>query len=154
MSTGTDVPELNKQEGKIKIFKISMYILSILYLGGALFFFFIPDGVYYILNFPPIFLKILTPLPEKNTDFFWLPLVGSLMVVLSLLAYFSARDPKNKSLINLHIISKLISSLGYLYLFIFSSQIFGYIVGFALDLLICLYVLYLKISIGKATETE
>ena len=140
---------MNKQQFQMKVFKHSMYILSILYFGGALFFFFIPDGVYYILNFPPIFLKILTPLPEKNTDYFWLPLVASLMVVLSLLAYLSARDPKNKPLINIHIISKLISSLGYLYIFIFSSHIFGYIVGFALDLVICIYVLYLRMIINK-----
>lgn len=134
-------------DSQVKIFKISMYIFSLLYFGGALFFFFIPDGVYYILNFPPLFLKVLNSLPEKNTDLFWLPLVASLMFVLSLLAYFSAKNPKNISLINLHIISKFISSLGYLYLFLFSSKVFGYVVGFCLDLLICLYVYYLKIKL-------
>ncbi len=144
--------ETKKYAHRIKIFKFSMYILSLLYLGGALFFFFIPDGVYYILNFPPIFLKILNPLPEKNSDFFWLPLVASLMIILSFLAYLSAKEPKNKPLINLHIISKLISSLCYLYLFIFSSHIFGYLVGFVLDFFICLYVLYLKMSIATINE--
>ncbi|MCX8064598.1 MAG: hypothetical protein N3G21_05430 [Candidatus Hydrogenedentes bacterium] len=144
---GNENAQISKSEVRIQTFRISMYILSALYLGGALFFFFIPDGVYYILNFPPLFLKVLHPLPKENVDFFWLPLVGSLMFVLSLIAYHSAKDPKNTTLVNIHIISKFVSSMGYLYLFIFSSKIFGYIIGFTLDLLICIYVFYLKIQI-------
>ncbi|HOV31784.1 MAG TPA: hypothetical protein PLX23_00295 [Candidatus Hydrogenedens sp.] len=136
------------------LFKHSMELLALAYLIGALFFFFIPDGVNYILNFLPIFFKILQPLPEKNTDFFWLPLVASLMFVLAYIAYKSSRDPDNKTLINIHITSKFISSIGYLYLFFSHAFIFGYLVGGILDLVICAYVLFLKFKLQKLAKEE
>lgn len=141
--------ESSSEESIIYLFKFSMKILALAYLLGALFFFFIPDGVNYILNFLPIFLKILQPLPEKNTDYFWLPLVGSLMLVLTYIAYQSSRDPQNKILLNIHILSKFISSAGYLFLLSFDKLIFGYVVGCILDFAICVYVFYLKTKIQK-----
>ncbi|HOQ33157.1 MAG TPA: hypothetical protein PLA12_11680 [Candidatus Hydrogenedens sp.] len=140
---------LNSEESTFYLFKFSMRILALAYFLGALFFFFIPDGVNYILNFLPIFLKILQPLPEKNTDYFWLPLVGSLMLVLTYIAYQSSKDPKNKILLNVHILSKFISSTGYLFLFITDKLIFGYLVGCILDFAICVFVFYLKIKTQK-----
>ncbi len=133
----------------IPFFKLSMKLLAVAYFIGALFFFFIPDGVNYILNFLPLFLKVLQPLPEKNTDYFWLPLVGSLMLVLTYIAYQSSKDPQNKILLNLHILSKFISSAGYLFLFLTDKFVFGYIVGCLLDLAICVFVIYLKLKIQK-----
>ncbi len=133
----------------LSFFKLSMRLLAIAYFIGALFFFFITDGVNYILNFLPIFLKILQPLPEKNTDYFWLPLVASLMLVLTYIAYQSSKDPHNKILLNLHILSKFISSAGYLFLFLTDKFVFGYIVGCLLDLAICVFVIYLKLKIKK-----
>ncbi len=138
----------------IVFFKFSMRLLSLAYFIGALFFFFIPDGVNYILNFLPIFLKVLQPLPDKNVDYFWLPLVGSLMFVLTYIAFQSSRDPHNKILLNVHILSKLISALGYFYLFVVHAYIFGYIVGGVLDFAICCFVLYLKIKIQNIPKNE
>ncbi|MGC8738740.1 MAG: hypothetical protein ACP5UA_08875 [Candidatus Hydrogenedens sp.] len=135
------------------LFKLSMRILAFAYFLGALFFFFIPDGVNYILNFLPIFLKVLQPLPEKNTDYFWLPLVGSLMLVLTYIAYQSSKDPQNKILLNVHILSKFISSAGYLFLFLSDKLIFGYLVGCVLDFAICIYVFYLKMKIHRLNSS-
>lgn len=140
---------LDSKDATLNLFKYSMRILALAYFLGALFFFFIPDGVNYILNFLPIFLKILQPLPEKNTDYFWLPLVGSLMLVLTYIAYQSSKDPQNKILLNVHVLSKSISSAGYLFLFLSDKLIFGYLVGCILDFAICIYVFYLKIKIQK-----
>ncbi len=144
---------LNPEESTLYLFKFSMRILALAYFLGALFFFFIPDGVNYILNFLPIFLKILQPLPEKNTDYFWLPLVGSLMLVLTYIAYQSSKDPQNKILLNVHILSKFISSAGYLFLFLSDKLIFGYLVGCILDFAICVYVFYLKTKIQKLNKS-
>ncbi len=143
-----------KDSSVIALFKHSMELLAFVYLVGALFFFFIPDGVNYILNFLPIFFKILQPLPEKNTDLFWLPLVASLMFVLAYIAYKSSRDPDNKTLINIHIASKFISSIGYFYLFFLHAFIFGYLVGGILDLAICIYVLFLKFKLQRLVKGE
>ncbi len=148
------IPEDTSANSIISLFKLSMGILSIVYFIGGLFFFFIPDGVNYILNFLPLFLKILEPLPEKNTDYFWLPLVGSLMLVLSYIAYQSYRDPKNVVPLNTHILSKFISSTGYLYLFIFNKLAFGYLVGCVLDFAICIYVIYLKIKVQSLKNSD
>ncbi len=141
-----------QKNSTIFLFKLSMRVLTMAYFLGGLFFFFIPDGVNYILNFLPIFLKILQPLPEKNIDYFWLPLVGSLMFVLTYVAYLSSKDPNNNTLINVHIFSKFISSIGYLYLFIFDKLIFGYLVGCLIDFMICAYVFYLKIRIQRIKD--
>jgi len=149
-----NAPAPKNESSVINLFKHSMEILALIYLAGALFFFFIPDGVNYILNFLPIFFKVLQPLPEKNTDFFWLPLVASLMFVLAYIAYKSSRDPDNKTLINIHIASKFISSMGYLYLFLLHAFIFGYLVGGILDLIICGYVLLLKFKVQRLGKEE
>lgn len=132
-----------------------MRVLGALYALAALFFFFLPGAVFYILNFIPKFLGILEVIPESS-ELFWLPLAASMMVMLSVLAFSAAASPELRILALVQIISKLCTSLGYLYLFFIGEKYFAYLVGFLTDFPIFLFVFWLtfRMSIRPVSGDE
>lgn len=132
-----------------------MRVLGALYGLSALIFFFLPGAIFYILNFIPKFLGLLEVIPDSS-ELFWLPLAASMMVMLSVLAFSAAASPELRILALVQIISKLCTSLGYLYLFFTAEKYFAYLVGFLTDFPIFLFVFWLtfRMSILPAQSGE
>lgn len=132
---------------------LSMRVLGLMYAGAALFFFFLPDAVFYLLNFLPKFFGVLTVIPDSSEQF-WLPLATSMMVMLTLLAFGAASAPENRMLAYVHMASKLCSSAGYLYLFVFRAPMFAYLVGVITDLPIFCYVFWITLQASRALAKQ
>lgn len=126
----------------------SMRVLGCAYAFGAALFFFFPEAVFYLMNFLPKFFGILTVIPDSS-EMFWLPLATSMMVMLTILAFGAAADPENRMLAYVHMASKICSSAGYLYFFIFRAPYFAYLVGVVTDFPIFLYVTWITWSVSR-----
>jgi len=125
---------------------VCMRVLGVLYGISAAVFFFLPEAVFYLLNFFPKFLKILEVMPDSE-ELFWLPPAASMLVMLAVLSFSAAAHPENRLLAWVHILAKLCSAGGYLYLFLFRARYFAYLVGFTTDLCLFLLVLWITLSV-------
>jgi len=142
MTTNTRPPAIAR-------YVVSMRVLGLMYAFGALLFFFLPEAVFYLLNFLPKFFSVMEEIPASS-EYFWLPLASSMMVMLTILAFGAASDPSNRMLAWVHIASKLCSSGGYLFYFLFRAHLFAYLVGVITDFPIFLYVLWITWQAGRA----
>lgn len=130
-----------------------MRILGVLYaLAGCVFYFF-PKLVFAVLNILPSMTASLAPLPESS-ERFWVPLAFSMMIMLSALSFAAAAAPQQRGYAWIHILSKLVSSLGYFYYFLHERPdgmpVFGYLAGVITDLPIALFVLLITLRAAMA----
>ena len=122
-----------------------MRILGVIYaFGGALFFFF-PHEVFYLVNVGPRILAglgvgaSLLPIPEPSEQF-WLVLASSMMAMLSALSFLASESPRVRGYTLVHLLSKIVSSAGFLYVFLHGTRYFAYLVGIAADFPIAVVV--------------
>ncbi len=130
-----------------------MRILGLLYVLGALLFFFFPDRVLWLMNLIPKVIRLVEVIPQSS-EHFWVPLATSMMVMLAIIAFSAAASPEIRILAYMHMASKACSSLGYLYLFIFKARYFAYLVGFLVDLPIFLLVTWLAMRAFVAMKKD
>ncbi len=126
-----------------------MRVLGVVYLAAGAGFFFFPAETFYLINVGPKVFKMFQDVPE-STERFWLVLTFSMMMMLSFIAFYSSFQPKNYALALVHLLSKLISTLGFVYVFFNSAPLFAYIVGAATDGTIFLVVLVATIRVMAA----
>lgn len=126
-------------------------ILGCMYIAGAALFFFFPDFVIRLLNILPAIFEPLHAVPH-SAEHFWVPLATSMMVMLVILAFAAAANPKNRVYPWVHNASKLCSSLGYLYYFfarpIEGELVFAYLIGFITDFPIFVIAAYFTVRAG------
>lgn len=130
-----------------------MRVFGVLYAASGAVFFFFPKFVFTLLNLGPSLLGVVAALPE-STEYFWLPLATSMMVMLSLLCFLAAANPEVRGYAWVQFASKCTSSLGYLYYFLYvpidGHPVFAYLVGVLTDLPIALLVLFLTLRVAFA----
>ncbi len=132
-------------------YKYVMRILGGLYVIGAVSFFAVPWLIFDIMNLLPRLLRVVDPIPASS-EWFWLVLATSMMVMLSIIAFASAASPQNRVLAYVHLASKLCSSVLYLNLFFFSNYYFAYLAGFITDFPIFLLVLWTAFAAFRALK--
>ncbi len=130
-----------------------MRILGLLYVLGALLFFFFPDWVLWFINLLPKVIRLVEIIPESS-EHFWVPLATSMMVMLAIIAFSAAASPEIRILAYVHMASKACSSLGYLYFFIFKAHYFAYLIGFLVDLPIFILVTWLALRAFAAMKKD
>lgn len=130
-----------------------MRLLGLIYLGGGLLFFFFPSQIFYAINIIARIVPVVEAVPESS-EFFWLVLATSMMLMLSFLSFLSSAYPDIKGYAGVHILSKLASSAGFLYLFLTHKKYFAYALGIATDLPIAFLVAFATIRISKALKKE
>jgi hypothetical protein len=126
--------------------EVSKYVMlmrffGILYALGALLFFFFPNELFYLINVGPKVFRVTEAIPD-SVERFWLVLACSMMTMLSAISFLSAQSPKTKGYPFVHFLSKVISTLGFFYMFVYSNRYFAYLVGVTTDLPIALIVLW------------
>jgi drug/metabolite transporter (DMT)-like permease len=120
----------------VKRFSISMRFLSVIYgFVGLLFIF-----------FHKLLLNILQMEPAPNR--FWLVLSLSMMVMLSFVSWKSSKDPSNKTLIDVHLLSKITSTTTFLLCFALEQHLWGYLVGAAVDFSVACFVFLISRGAG------
>ena len=121
-----------------------MRVFTIIYFVGGLLFFFMPNELFYLINIGPKVFKIAHELPiyENPHEKFWLTLAVSMMSMLCLLSYSSSKNPDQKDYILIHMIAKITSVTGFIFLFVKDHAYFGYIVGAITDSMVIMIVLF------------
>jgi hypothetical protein len=140
---------MNEEPRTVKQYRLLMNALGALYAGGALVFFFLPGVVFFCVNIPTYLTASLGKMPQSS-EHFWLPLAASLMALLAYLSFLSARKPEQTEFAWGHVLSKLVSSLTYLYLFLRTEHLSGYLIGFVVDLPIALLVIWMTVRMLEA----
>lgn len=130
-----------------------MRLLGVLYAVAGCVFFFFPKFIFALLNILPSMVSALAPLPE-STEFFWVPLAFSMMVMLSALSFSAAAAPEQRAYAWIHVLSKLVSSLGLSYYFLHhhidGKPVFGYLAGVITDVPIAVLVFFLTVRAAVA----
>lgn len=126
-----------------------MRILGIVYLLAGAAFFFFPAETFYLINVGPKVFKMFQDIPDSS-ERFWLALTFSMMMMLSFIAIYSSFQPRNYALTLVHLLSKLVSTLGFVYVFFESAPIFAYLVGAVCDGSIFMIVLIMFVRMLAA----
>ena len=79
---------------------------------------------------------------ETAPNLFWLTLTGSMMAMLSCLSWLSSLEPNNPAYVQVHLLSKSMSVLGFIVANFIDQQRIGYFVGAGVDLTILLVVFF------------
>jgi hypothetical protein len=121
-------------------FQWVMRIFIFIYFVGAMFFFFMPNELFYLINIGPRVLKIYEEIAVPS-ERFWLVLATSMMVMLLVTSAYSSRYPKIKGYAMIHLASKATSVAGFLYCFLTVQPAFAYLLGAVTDSLVFVVVL-------------
>jgi len=124
-----------------------MFVLGVAYALSAAAFFFYPDEVFYLINVMPNVFKLAEAIPNP-VERFWLVMASGLLGTLAVASFFAARSPDIKGYGRLHILSKLISSAGFIYMFFHDKAYFAYLLGVTIDVLIALLISWKLIVIA------
>jgi hypothetical protein len=122
----------------------TMRVLAVVYALGALLFFFFPNEIFYLINVGPKVFKITEAMPD-SVEHFWLVLATSMMAMLSALSLLAAESPRIHGYALVHILSKTVSTAGFVYCFAAGPRYFGYLVGIATDLPLAVLVTVLHV---------
>ncbi len=118
-------------------------------------FFFFPSETFYLINVGPKVFKMFQDIPESS-ERFWLVLAFSMMLMLTLISFYSSFQPKNRALIVVHLLSKLTSTLGFCYMFFRQSPLFAYLTGAVTDgsLFLIVLVFFIRMLASKSDSAE
>jgi len=120
--------ELTKEEQQLAVM---MKVWAIVFgIGGVIFFLF-PEKLFDSMNMTStIIFKDTLPLLKQSSEKFWSALSLSLMTTLTFMCWLASKDiRKNGNLVKAVLVSKLASTLFYIFFFIDDSRILAYIIG-------------------------
>jgi hypothetical protein len=144
--------QIDRNTAAVRRYVFIMQLFGVLFALSGVIFFFFPGVVFTLLNIIPKIFEAVDVLPAP-AEYFWLVLSFSMMAMLAVLCFASAADPANRVYVGTILLSKLVSSTGYLYLF-FSHQpegtpLFAYLAGALTDFPIFLFILWLHIQVMR-----
>ncbi|MBI3557588.1 MAG: hypothetical protein HY074_15110 [Deltaproteobacteria bacterium] len=132
-----------------------MRIFTFIYFIGAIGFFFLPEETFYLVNIGPRVFKFWEEIPMPS-EHFWVTLSTSMMMMLMTTSFYSSLYPKMKGYLLMHMISKVTSISGFIFLFLHDRHYFAYAYGALTDSLVVLIVMgfYLRsFASGEVIET-
>lgn len=125
----------------------SMRVLGVIYALGAISFFFFPDEVFYLLNNGPNVFKLGLVIPP-SVEHFWLVLASSMMAMLAALSFLAAESPRIKGYALVHVLSKTVSTAGFIYSYLHHQHYFAYAVGALVDGSLAIFVTWRTLRIS------
>lgn len=130
-----------------------MRIYTVIYLVGAVLFFFMSEEVFYLINVGPKVLKIGTEIPMPS-EHFWIVLATSMMMMLCFCSLYSSLYPEIKGFVAVHILSKSTSVAGFTYLYTKEPHAFAYALGAVTDASVLFTVLgfYLRSLASRSSS--
>lgn len=115
-----------------------------LFAAATIGFAFFPFKIIYWINIIgyTIFRWPVRMMPD-STESFWNIMAVSLLVVLTYVAYVAQSDIRqNLGYVKIIIISKLVTSVGFLLTLVFGEAYFGYLVGLVIDFILFIITLF------------
>ena len=91
-----------------------------------------PEELFYLINVGPRVFKAFQEIPMPS-ERFWVALSTSMTMMLSVTSFYSSLYPKIKGFVLIHIVSKVVSVAGFIYLFLRHAPYFAYILGAVVD---------------------
>jgi hypothetical protein len=128
-------------------YALIMRFLGVIYALGALAFFFFPQQLFYLINVGPKVFSVTEAIPD-SVERFWLVLATSMMAMLSALSFLSAESPGTRGYALVHLLSKVVSSVGFIYVFLNDKTYFAYLLGIVTDLSIALVLVWSMVRIS------
>lgn len=89
------------------------------------------------------FQTFFTPL-GPSPHYFWIVLTLSMMMMITYACYQLYKDLSQRAYLNILLLSKAVSSFTYLVLLFCDQRAFGYLIGFLVDGLIFLSLLFME----------
>lgn len=117
-------------------------LLGIVYAFTGLSFLFFPNEVFYLINVGPQVFGFGEPIPD-SVERFWIVLTTAMMAMLTLTAFLSAQYPGIRGYWLIHLLSKSVSTVCFVYMFIAHAPFFAYLVGVVTDGALAVLVLYM-----------
>lgn len=135
----------------MRAYRYFMRVFGCIYAMGAVVFLVLPQPLFELMNQVPQRLGFLLVLPPAS-DFFWLPLATSMMVMLSTLSFLAAASPHQRGYPLTILISKLSSTAGFALLLVVHRPYFAYLLGVLTDLPIALILGYFMLRLPQQTS--
>ncbi len=126
---------------RLSRFVWTMRILGLLYAAFAVFLFLFPTEYFYLVNVGPKVFKLTEAIPDPVEKFF-IVFATSSFAMLAGLSWFSATYPFIRGFVIVHLLAKVVTCYGFVYLFMNEQRYFAYATGAAIDFLIGLLVLW------------
>jgi hypothetical protein len=126
----------------------TMRAFGILYILVASVLFFLPDQLFSLINLVPEIFTVGEPIPLP-TERFWLVLAVSMVSMLSAISFLAAKSPQIRGYAFVHVLSKVVSVLGFLYVFRNHQPYFAYLVGVITDAPIAVIVAFVTLTRGE-----
>lgn len=128
-------------------------ILGIIYVLMAFAFFFFPSELIYLVNVGPRVFRITEAIPDPNENL-WNVLASALCATLASLSFLAAENPKIRGYALTHLLSRAVSTAGFLYCFANIKPYFAYLLGAISDGALFLLVAWLALRPGRASPAE
>lgn len=135
----------------VRKYKRVMRVLGVIYLAVGLLFLFLPDLITYAMNVVPRTVGWGELLPDSS-ERFWLVLAVSMMGMLTAISFLAAETPGTKGYALVHILSKVLSTVGFLYMYFNHRRYFAYLVGATTDFPIAIIVTYYTLRTAGKTS--
>ena len=109
-----------------------MRIFAFIYVLVSLFFFFMPEQLFYLINIGPKVFSAFEEIPMPS-ERFWVALSAAMTAMLAVTSFYSSLYPGIKGFVMIHLVSKVVSVAGFSYLFLSHKPYFAYIIGSVVD---------------------
>ena len=132
-----------------------MRIFTFIYFIFAIGFFLMPEETFYMINIGPRVFRVWEEIPMPS-EHFWVVLSTSMMMMLTVTSFCSSLYPKMKGYMVIHMISKVTSVSGFIFMFLHDRPYFAYAYGALTDSIVILIVLgfFLRsLASGQVIET-
>ncbi len=136
----------------IRQYKFTMRDLGVLYLAVGLIFLLVPDLITYVMNAAPRTVGWGELLPDSS-ERFWVVLAVSMMGMLTALSFLASESPGTRGYALVHILSKILSTVGFLYMYFNHRPYFAYLAGAATDFPLAILVTFLTLRTAGKTAT-
>ncbi len=124
-----------------------MRVFGYVYAVGAATFLFLPQRIFDLINSVPQHIGFLVTIPPAS-EYFWLPLATSMMVMLSVLSFLAATHPHHRGYPLTILISKISSTAAFSLLLVTHQPYFAYLLGILTDLPIALALGYFMLRLA------
>lgn len=128
-----------------------MRVLGVLYALGAVLFFVFPSELVYLMNVGPKVFQITQAIAEPG-ERFWIMNASAMLVTLSAISFLSAESPSVRGYALVHLLAKVATGAGFLYLFLNHQRFFAYLVGAIVDLPLALLILFVLVRLPRTPE--
>lgn len=119
---------LDVVENRLKTYRRTVFLVGVLHWLAGLFLFFFPAHSFQILNFPTHYLKLIEPVASP-TDGYLIIFTSAYLILVGTLCFRNAQAPRMRSLAWSIILTKILTTCAFGYLFFTEAKHFAYLVG-------------------------